>query len=523
MTFRIEEHLQEIRRPGVFPEPGPVEVIQTHISVVCLAGSRAYKLKKAVRLPFLDFSSVDRRERACRDELRLNRRLCPDAYLDVVPVRRAPQGLRVAEAEPKGGEVVDHAVRMVRMPQERMLDALLAEGGVSSEDIARLAELVAVFHTRMAAEADDTVREAGSPHSLVVQLRANFTDTETIAGRCFDAALHAALHARVEAAVPWLEQRLEERERAGRIVEGHGDLHARNVCMIEPPAIYDCIEFRKDFRCEDVATEVAFMAMDLRHRGHRELAEAFVDAYVDASGDEDLRAVLPELLRYRAMVRAKVDAIASEEESIPEEAKARARAAARRHLRLCAWTRVEDDGPVVLIASGLPASGKSHVLDAVGREAGWPVIATDRVRKELAGVAPAERLPGRFYRSKWSDRTYAEVVARGAAARGSAILDGNFPTSEHRRAAGDAARAAGKRCVVVHVTIDEATARRRLRARSADASAVSDADESVFEKLRDRYAAPEPQEGLPIVTIDGAAADDAALDALACALLTLSG
>jgi aminoglycoside phosphotransferase family enzyme/predicted kinase len=517
MSFQVEAQLEELARPEVFGASTPVEIVQTHISVVCLVGDQAYKFKKAVRLPFVDFSTPELRERACRDELRLNRRLCPDVYLEVVPLRRTAVGLRAGAATPAGGSLVDHGVRMRRLPAERMLDVLLGEGTVTAGEIEDLARRVARFHASAAAEVDAEVRDAGAPDALLAQIRANFRDTAGSPG--LDRDLHAALRHRVERALPGLRTAMQGRAAAGRIVEGHGDLHARNICMTSPPSIYDCIEFRRDFRCGDVATEVAFLAMDLRHRGHRALAEAFVEAYVAASGDRGLPLVLPELIRYRAMVRTKVGTLVAADASIPAADRERAAGTARRHLRLAAWTRVEDDGPLALVATGLPASGKSYVLERLAAEAGWPLFATDRIRKELAGVAAAERLPDGCYGQDFSDRTYAELIGRAARTEGAVILDGNFPDLARRAAAVAAVEAAGKRAVLLHFAVEDEVARARLGQRSRDPVAVSDADEAVYERLRARYEPPTGADRARIVAVDGGLERERALDLLATALL----
>ncbi len=513
MSFRVEQHLDALRDPACFGGIGAVEVIQTHISVVCLAGDRAFKFKKAVALPFVDFSTPALREHACRDELRLNRRLARDVYLAVEPLRRTGDGaLRVGDRD---GEVVDWCVVMARLPQERMLDRLLAENAVGESDVRHIARIVADFHRRVAQDAGDEVREAGSPDRLIRQIRANFAETEPMVGACFDTELHARTRRRVEEAMPELRRRLAARAAAGRVVEGHGDLHARNICLVEPPAIYDCLEFRLDFRAGDVATDIAFLVMDLRYRGHRELADAFVAEYAKVSGDDELRAVLPELVRYRAMVRAKVDALAHADTGIGGRDRQAARRGARRHLRLCAWTFVEAR-PLVVVGCGLPASGKSTVLDALAREAGWPRISTDATRKELAGVAADERLDPSCYLLEFSDRTYDEVIRRVVAAPGSAIADGNFPTAARRRAIAEAARAAGRRVAIVEVRVPEAVARDRLRQRAHRGGSISDADESVFDRLRSGFVRPDDA-----VVIDGAAPVEDALDRLAVRLLEM--
>ncbi len=514
--FRVEEHLDALRDPAVVGGGAELELIQTHISVVLLCGERVFKLKKALHLPFLDYSTPALRERACRDELRLNRRLCDDVYLDVVALRRTPMGLRLGAAPPAGGEVVDHAVVMRRLPADRMLDVLVEKGTVRAAELDALARQVASFHARQAAAADERVRAAGAPEHVLAFARANFDETRPRCGAVFDAELHALLRQRLDAALPPLAERLASRARGGRVVDGHGDLHSRNVCMTSPPTIYDCIEFHADFRCGDVATEIAFLAMDLRFRGHPELATRFVDTYVAATGDEDLRAVLPELIRYRAMVRAKVDAIAASEPSIPRPERERMLRSARRHLRLCAWTIAEESGTFALVASGLPASGKSFVFDAIRSETGWPVIATDRVRKELCGVAATERLPPSAYDQATSARVYDEIVTRALAIPGPVLVDGNFAT----RALRDQARTALSRpSLLVQFDVPREIAHARLRARSRDAAAISDADVRVYETLRASFQPCDPATEAPVLAVDGAAELDAQLDRVACAVL----
>ena len=510
MSFRVQENLDALRDPAVWPVGAAVELIQTHISVVALCGDRAFKIKKAVRLSFVDFSTATLREQACRDELRLNRRLCPDVYLGVVPLRSTPSGFRVGEAEPSGGVVVDQVVVMRRLPRSRMLDVLLERDAVSPLEINALATQVAAFHARQVASADEHVRALGAPARLLGFIEDNFTETAALQGDVFPERLHQSLHDAVKRAAPSLRARLERRATEGRIIDGHGDLHARNVCMVDPPVIYDCLEFRSDFRCGDVALEVAFLAMDLRYRGHRELADAFVSAYVEAAGDGDLPAVLPELIRYRAMVRAKVDALAACDATLDSAARARAAMAARRHLRLCAWTSAEECGDSAVVACGLPASGKSFVFDLVARETGWPIVATDRVRKELAGVSEGERLPPSAYSIGFSARVYAEVLRRAATMRGPVLVDGNFPTARLRtQAVVDLARPT----VFLHFDVTPDLAHARLRARESAGGSVSDADSEVYERLRRRFEA--PAAGDDVCRLDGAAAPDALADEIA--------
>jgi len=495
----------ELLRPECYPHPTDgIEVIHTHISIVCLAGARAYKLKKAVTLPFLDFSTLTLREHFCREELRLNRRLCPWVYLDVVPLRRGPGGLNFCG----DGVTVDHAVLMTRLPAERMLDRLLAHDAVRADEIDRLARAVADFHR--GAERGERVRAAGAPERLALQVRANFSDSAPWVGTVLDAALHARLREAAEADIAWLLPLLARRAGAGCVVDGHGDLHARNVCLTDPPAIYDCIEFSEAFRCGDTATEVAFMAMDLRYRGHRDLAERFVATYAMAGADPELPHLLPPLVRYRALVRAKVAAMAATESAIEASDREAATASARRHLRLAAATLVEAAGPCWFAACGPPASGKSHLLAMLARETGWPVLQSDAIRKELAGAAPTTRLDPAAYTEQATDRTYDTLLARAAGQR-LALLDATWPTRRRRSRLFEAARRAGARVLLIHLDVPPDVARARLRLRAVDPTVVSDADERIFERLAAGFEPPANDEG-PVLRLGADAPDTVQLD-----------
>jgi aminoglycoside phosphotransferase family enzyme/predicted kinase len=499
--------LDELRRPACYPDaPERVEIVQTHISIVCLAGPRVYKLKKPVRLSFLDFSTRERRAHFCHEEVRLNRRLCPDVYRGVAELRRGREGLNFRG----DGPVVDHAVEMTRLPADRMLDRLLAEGRVRSDEIAALARRIAAFHA--AAERGAEVRAAGAPDGLAARMRANFADTRAMIGPVFDGGLHAALEEATERDVARLLPILARRAAAGRVVDGHGDLHARNVCLTDPPAVYDCIEFSAAFRCGDVAVENAFLTMDLRYRGHRELRAAYVDAYVAASGDDEQPELLPPLERYRAMVRAKVGALASAEPEVDSSDRVAAVASARRHARLAAALAIEEGGALWVAVAGPPASGKSALARAVAGVTGSPVLSSDRLRKEILGITPTVRAPAAAYAPAVSDRVYATLLRRAAGAGPVVLLDANWPTRARRAALAAAARDAGARVVVAALDVSPAIARRRLAERAAEPHAVSDADLAVYERLAAAFERPAADEGMALARLDGAADIESLVD-----------
>ena len=505
------EQIEKLRRPETFAErPDRVEIIQTHMSVVCLAGEHAYKLKKAIELPFADFSTLEKRREFCEREVRLNRRLCPDTYLGVVPLVEAPDGGFRFVADGDGGEgegeTIDFAVRMKRLPPGRMLDVLLEkDDAVPREDIREIARRMVRFHRE--ARRDGEVKELGAPEKLRGFATGNFEETRTMVGDLFPAALHQALERRTIRDFDHFADLLQARADGGFVVEGHGDLHARNICMTDPPAIYDCIEFNPGFRCADVATEHAFLVMDLRFRGHAELADVYLDAVIEESGDADIRRLMPMLVRYRAMIRAKVSAIAAGEREMPEEKRRDSATAARRYLRLAAATAIGDHAPLWIACGGLPATGKSTLARTLAEAAGntWPLLASDAVRKDLAGVPPDARLPESCYTAGFSRRTYDELYRRAESATENhpvVLLDANFRSRDERTRARETAARCGARFAIVETKAADATIRSRLAQRAKDPQATSDADLAVYEKLKDEFEVPRENEADPLIRID---------------------
>ncbi len=518
-----EALVDELKSGSCFPgSPAVVDVIQTHLSVVCLAGDLVFKLKKAITLPFVDFAELEARRRACRDEVLFNRRLCPDTYLGTAALRRIDGVLRFAAiGDDESSDDIDVAVVMKRLPQERMLDELVKVGDVSEAEIIELAELIARFHRE--AQRGPDVTAHGDPAKLAGFARANFTELDAVPDHALPAALLARLARATaddfDALLPLLRQRADN----GFVVDGHGDLHARNVCMTAPPTVYDCIEFEPAFRCGDVATEVAFLAMDLRYRGAASLAATFVGAYVDRSGDAQLPSLLPTLCSYRAMVRAKVAALAAAESEISADDRSGARASARRHLVLASAYAVETRGPWWVVVCGPPASGKSRLCRELAATTHWPHLSTDVVRKELAGIGATEHAAAEHYTREFSERTYAALLeqARQRSATGATVvlIDGNFPSAHHRQRAAKASAEAGSELLIAHVDIDVATAQQRATARQDEAGNISDADAAVTAELHARFEAPTPDEGHALLKLDGRGATAALAEQLIAHML----
>jgi uncharacterized protein len=322
--------------------PDTVEHIQTHISHVFLAGCYAYKLKKAVALPFLDFTTPARRQHFCVEEIRLNRRLAPGVYLDVLPLVWTSDGRVQLEGE---GEIADYVVRMRRLPADRMLADLVRRDAVEPEVLVALATILATFHER--APTGPEVAACAAPDRLHAAWNENLETMTPFLGCLLTAHEHAELAAFGARFIATHELLLRSRQAGGCIREGHGDIHAGNVCVLEdrsagaagnPPLptpgiyIFDRIEFSRAFRCNDVASEIAFLAIDLECSGRPDLARRFVDAYVHASGDRNVVVLLPFYACYRACVRAKVESLTSTEPEVEDADRRAAATRAREHV-----------------------------------------------------------------------------------------------------------------------------------------------------------------------------------------------
>jgi len=448
-----------LRRPEAYPPPGPphVEVHETHCSLVFLAGDRAYKIKKPVRFPFLDYSTLEKRRFFCEEEVRLNRRLAPSVYLGVVPV--------TADGRIGGeGEAVEYAVEMVRLPQERMLDEMLRREEVEVADVERIADVIADFHARA-----DVHESQG-----IGQIRSNLDDAAQFLPPAWLARLRAE-DRRLEAELgPLLAERPSR--------DGHGDLHAANVCLPDGEVvIYDCIEFEPRFRIEDVAAEIAFLAMDLERHGAWELSRAFVRRYVERSGDKGVEPLLPLFKPYRACVRGLVESI----RGVPD---------AKAYFRLAVSYGL---GPFAVLVCGLPGTGKTTFARRAARAFDAEHLRSDVIRKELLGIPPTEHWAGGFlegpYAPDITERTYAEMTARAVKllrAGRRVVADATFARQAWRDAFVAKVREAGAPCAVVHVTCPEEVVRARLAARAGDKTEVSDADFAVYRKAKETFEPP---------------------------------
>ncbi|MGD2070368.1 MAG: phosphotransferase, partial [Gemmatimonadota bacterium] len=404
-------------------------MIQTHLSTVFLAGPYAYKVKKPVDFGFVDFSTLERRRHFCHEEVRLNRRLAPGVYHGVVPIVAAPEGLRVLDAPlenpsatppiPGGGEVVEWAVRMLRLPPERTLKSLLRRGELDGPRgaalLERLARLLADFH-RTARRGAEISRVADF-EGVGATARENLDQLRDAVGATLRPEVLERLREGSERTLGALRTQIEERARENRPCDTHGDLRLGHVYLLGDGesggriVIVDCIEFAARFRYADPVSDIAFLTMELEFEDRPDLARAFTDHYLRDAADPEGAALLPYWIAYRDIVRGKVRTLAARDPSIsrPERVKSASRAT-RHFLRALVRLAPEDERPVLVLLGGLPGVGKSQLARSLSEASDFTWIDTDRVRRELTGSLPAPEAPTVFeagaYAPAWTERTY---------------------------------------------------------------------------------------------------------------------
>lgn len=398
--------IQALHDPACYPHPvDTVELLETHISWVLLAGAFAYKIKKNLCFGFLDFSSLDKRKTCCEEELRLNRRQTRDLYLDVIPIVGTP-------AHPTlqgGGTPLEYAVKMRRFRQDNLLDQCLQKGDIRADHIDTLAQTLATFHqTIKQANADSTF---GTTSNIERYTQENIN---VIASRLIDANDKETLSRYSRWLQEWhprLAPLFEQRRRQGFVRECHGDLHLGNITVDEVGFhFFDCIEFNADLRWVDVVSELAFLAMDLQARGYPEFSRQLINRYVELTGDYAGVPLLPYYLAYRSMVRAKVAMLRLSQAQTDSERDALLQSC-RDYLRLAANETMKKK-PVLIITHGLSGSGKSTHTQSLVNETGAVRLRSDVERKRLFAdnKAPSGTIDTTLYTADNTRLTYAYLL-----------------------------------------------------------------------------------------------------------------
>ncbi len=486
--------IQGLLNPDCYPhevgqivEPGKsVDLIETHISTVLLAGAYAYKIKKPVDFGFLDFTSLKLRRFYCEEELRLNRRLAPRLYLDVVAIVGSPDAPRIGPFD--APEPIEYAVKMRRFAQSKLLDRMLTSGELTPHHLDLLAETMADFHRRIERVSDANGEDVyGTPASIAAPMRQNFTQIRPLLESGEDISELDFLENWSNAAHTVLTTFMVERLHAGYVRECHGDLHLGNIAWVDDEIqIFDCIEFNPVLRWIDVASEIAFTVMDLAARGRPEWGARLLNAYLEATGDYASLYLLPYYLVYRAMVRAKVACIRSTQTD--GDARRMMRSDYANHIWL-ARSYTAQRRAVLLITHGVSGTGKTTATQVLVEHLGAVRLRSDVERKRLRRLSrhaeSGSALGSGLYAETSSKATYAELrrLAEQTIDAGyPVIVDATFLSHSQRAAIHSLAIRLKVPFLILDCRASGAELRQRVAKRQAEGRDASEADLAVLER-----------------------------------------
>ena len=480
--------------PRSYPHhPRLVRLVQTHASFVFIASPFVFKVKKSVNFGFLDFSTLERRRHFCEREVELNRRLSPGIYLGVVPVTARNGRFTLGGS----GEVVEYAVQMRKLSDGHFLDQLVGRDQVTPGDFDRLVQVLKGFYE--AQQPTQDIEAWGCVDRLRISTDENFRQTREFIGQTLSRAAFETIRFYTDRFFQRQASLFATRVRRNWIRDCHGDLHLEHI-HVTPRAlhIYDCIEFNDRFRYVDVASDAAFLAMDLDYEGRPDLACYFTERMATALNDEDMPRLMDFYKCYRAFVRGKVESLHSVAPAAPEEERQACAERARRYFRLALQYAIAGSRPLVLVVMGRIASGKSTLARALGAELGWDVHSSDHLRKKMAGFPLYERSSAaarkRLYSAAMTRRTYDRLLAtaEGQVERNrSVILDATFARREHRELLQDRFGKRGIHWLCLEAKASVATVKQRLRARESHPNEISDARLEDFPLLTGLYEAPD--------------------------------
>ena len=494
---QTREHVSRIyadlSRPGAFPEKvDEVAIEETHISIVFLVGDVVYKIKRPVDFGFLDFSTLEKRKFYAEEEVRLNSRLTHDVYYGVVPVTEI-NGRYQIEGD---GPVKEYAVKMRRLPDQGVLADMVQRGEADEYVLNRVVERLVAFYPK--ADTGEGVNEWGTAEAVEFNIQENVDQSRPYLNKFIaptqlehiDHASKAFLHGEADL--------FQKRVDTGKIRDGHGDLHLKHV-IIEGPRpeqlqIIDGVEFNPRIRCGDIAMDVAFLAMDLDFQRRPDLANHFIEKLTERMEDPDLPRLVQFYKAYRAHVRAKVACFMSDNIAPEMEEFIAIREEIERYIDLATSYLVIPTRPAVVIVGGLSGTGKSVLARRIARttEAEW--LSSDRIRKEITGHDPHDRLTDEYgsgiYSPDISRETYDTMISRGitAASRGrSVVIDATFLDEEWRKRARDAFKIIDADLQFVECYCPPDVVVKRLEERETDADEASDAGTSIYKVQLERY------------------------------------
>lgn len=470
--------IQQMLKPEFYPHPvqEPIQLMQTHVSYVLLTGDYAYKVKKPVDFGFLNYSTLERRQHFCEEELRLNQRTAASIYLAALPIFQVSDDTYGLDAD---DNVAEYTVKMRQFPQSTLLSQMFEREELTEDLLRQLAEAIAQFH--LAAKANDYIRAFGTVENIRQSIDENYEQTEGFIGGPQTQQQFDNTKAYTDHFFATQQDLLQQRIDQDKIRACHGDLHLNNICYWQDELLlFDCIEFNEPFRFVDVMFDIAYIIMDLTVSGRRDLAATFLSHYVEHTGDWEGLQVLPLYVSRQSYVRAKVTSFLLGDPSVSEADKQAASAKAAKYYTL-AWSYVQPQTGQLFVMSGLSGSGKSTVARELSRKLGAVHLRSDAVRKHLAGIPVQQRGEDSLYSPEMSQKTYERLIFLGTllANQGyTVILDAKFDREATRGQAIDQAQSHGLPLTIVHCKAPLEVLKQRVQQRDGD---IADATVEVLE------------------------------------------
>jgi aminoglycoside phosphotransferase family enzyme/predicted kinase len=490
--------IQQMLMSSFYPHPvaGEVKLVQTHISYVLLTGDFAYKLKKPLNFGFLDFSTLEKRQHFCQEELRLNQRGAAELYLEVLPIVQVGDRFQLGGE----GEPVEYVLKMRQFPQDRLLVDLFDRGEVTADLVRQLALAIAAFHTQL--ETSDYIRSFGAVERVREAFDENYSQTELYIGGPQTQEQFEQTRQATDRIFAERRELLNSRIRQHWIRECHGDLHLGNICYWNDTfLLFDCIEFNEPFRFVDVIYDIAYIVMDFQMRQRPDLSAVFLNTYIEQTGDWEGLQLLPLYVSRQSYVRAKVMSFLLGDPSVPSEVKQTASDTAAKYYHL-AWQCLQPRQGKLFVMSGLSGSGKSTVAGQLAQQLDAIHIRSDAVRKHLAGI-PLDRrgdVAGSYgsgiYTPEMTAKTYDRLLELGIllAEQGfPVVLDAKYDRKDLRQVLQKQAERHRIPFTFVACTAPIETVRQWLQNRTEDiADATADmltTQQQTFEPLTDEELA----------------------------------
>lgn len=477
--------IERMMQPGFYPHPvrEPIQMQQTHVSYVFLTGDYAYKVKKPVNFGFLDFSTLEHRQHFCLEEIRMNQEIAPELYLDVLPITQIDDRFELNGT----GEPVEYVLKMREFPQDDLFSCLFERGHLTESHLEELGRIVAQFHAK--AQTNEYIRSFGEVSKVRQAFDENYEQTKNYIGGPQTLQQFEETKAFTDEFFATRQELLNSRIQNNWIRECHGDLHLRNICLWQQKILlFDRIEFNEPFRFVDVMYDVAFAVMDLEARGRKDLGNAFLNTYIEQTGDWEGLQVLPLYLSRQAYVRAKVTSFLLDDPAVPDDLKKEAQETAAMYYKL-AWHYTRSQKGRLILMSGVSGSGKSTVARQLARRWGAIHIRSDAARKHLAGI-PLEQAGGaELYTSQMNEKTYGRLLELGVLLANQGfpvILDAKYDRQVLRQNAIAQANQQDLPIQIIYCTAPDDVLRDRLSSRTND---VSDATADL---LQQQKAAAEP-------------------------------